>query len=190
LLDKYGLAFGVPGELTEDQIPVLKDLESMEGYHEMPGGSSINTLRAINYHMRKEQARDGTTLYFGSIAKDDKGSIIKQLLEEETIRIRMNEHDSGYTGQCAIVIVKGERTPVSNSGVNENFETHYFEDNIDSLSPCKMIYVEGFFTSSNYEVIRKAYEYAKENNKLFAFNLCGEYWVETYKEIFTEIIPN
>ena len=47
LLDKYNLEFGVPGELTPDQLPVLKDLESYDNYHEMPGGSALNTVRCF-----------------------------------------------------------------------------------------------------------------------------------------------
>jgi len=202
LLDNYGLKYGVPGELTEAQIPVLKDLEGMPDYHEMPGGSAVNTLRAFNHLMRKEYHKDGSTLYFGSIAKDSKGEAIKNLLEQESINFRMNEHtpsdnsdgastkSNDYTGQCAIVIVDGERTPVSNSGANNKFETSHFIDNINALDSIKILYIEGFFVSSNFEAIQKAIEYSKENNKKFALNLWGEFWIETYKDHFLEILPN
>jgi adenosine kinase len=189
LLDKYGLTFGLPGELTEDQIPVLKDLEAKEGYHEMTGGSAINTLRAVNFLMKKEEQKEHTTLFFASIAKDEKGQTIKNCLDEDGVIYKFNEHDSGHTGQCAIIIVKGERTPVSNSGVNNKFETSHFTDNIDLLAPCRLLYVEGFFVSSNFEAIAACSKYALENNKTFAFNLCGEFWIEKYSDKFIEILP-
>ena len=77
LLDKYGLAFGVPGELTADQRPVLEDLEALDGYQELPGGSSLNTVRAFNYLMKKEHGKEHTALYFGAIGTDSKGEVVK-----------------------------------------------------------------------------------------------------------------
>jgi adenosine kinase len=43
--------------------------------------------------------------------------------------------------------------------------------------------------SSNYQAIQDSFTYANENQKLFAFNLSGEFWIETYKDKFINIIP-
>lgn len=32
-------------------------------------------------------------------------------------------------------------------------------------------------------------KYASETSKTFAFNLCGEHWITTYRDRFDEIIP-
>ena len=143
LLEKYNIAFGVPGNLTEEQLPVFKDLESSDDYHEMPGGSSINTIRAVNYLMDKNGSEGYNTLYFGTIGKDEKGETVKKLFDEEKILYRMNEQEGKHTGQCAIIIVDGERTPLSNWGVNDFFETQHFTENIDALESPNVFYVEG-----------------------------------------------
>eukprot|EP00345_Euplotes_harpa_P003340 CAMPEP_0168320922 /NCGR_PEP_ID=MMETSP0213-20121227/1962_1 /TAXON_ID=151035 /ORGANISM="Euplotes harpa, Strain FSP1.4" /LENGTH=139 /DNA_ID=CAMNT_0008322471 /DNA_START=11 /DNA_END=430 /DNA_ORIENTATION=- len=93
LLEKYGLQFGVPGNLTEQQIPVLNELGQLEGYHEMPGGSTLNTVRAINYLMKNKYNRENTVMYFGAIAKDEKGETIKRFLDDEGILYKFDEHE-------------------------------------------------------------------------------------------------
>lgn len=190
LLKKYDLGFGLPGNLEGEKRKVLQDLKSYDNYMEMPGGSTLNTLRALNHIMKNEYNRTDTCLYFGSIAKDRKGETIKRLLDKDGLQYKFEEHEEGYTGQCAIIIVETERTPVSDCGVNEQFTTSYLTQNMDLLSSCEILLVEGFFVSSNFEAITKVWEYAHEHNKQFAFNLCGEYWVETYKDKFLELIPN
>ena len=111
LLDKYGLAFGLPGKLTLEQRPVLKDLEIFDGYHEMPGGSTVNTIRAFNYLMDNEHNIKHSALYFGAIGADDKGKIIKKLFDSEGIIYWFDEHEGFFTDQWAIIIVNSERTP-------------------------------------------------------------------------------
>ena len=143
ILDKYKIKFGVPGNLSEEQLPVLKDLESSSKYLEFPGGSAINTIRALNYLMKLKKERENTVLYFGTIGKDEKGRTIKKLFDEEGILYKMNEQEEHHTGQCAVIIVESERTPLSYCGVNDFYETKHFEENMDLLSNPEIFYVEG-----------------------------------------------
>lgn len=193
MLEKYGLKYGFPAELTPEQLPVFEDLQAMDDYKEMPGGSTLNTVRAINYLMITHKNKKNTILLSGAVVKDKKGETIKQFLDSESIQHCFDEHEEGHTGQWAILVdVDGERTPVSNSGVNGDFRVSHISSNNDlkqSLESCKILYAEGFFVSSSYQTIKEVYTYANQNRKLFAFNLCGEYWVETYKDHFIEIIP-
>ena len=116
--------------------------------------------------------------------------MLNKLLDEEGIGYRFDEHEGYTTDQWAVVIVDGERTPLSYWKVNQEIRTQHIVDHIDLLSHWKMIYVEGFFVSSNFEAIMKIVEFSEEHKINFAFNLCGEYWVETYSDKFINIIPH
>ncbi|CAI2373723.1 unnamed protein product [Moneuplotes crassus] len=189
ILEKYGITFGAPGDVSEDQLPVFKDLEAAPDYMEMPGGSAINTIRAINFMMKKHLDKTNSVLYFGTIGKDEEAGRIKGLLDEEGIQYKFNEQKDKFTGRCAVMVIEGERTPISNCGVNNFYQTQHFRDNMHLLSESDVFYVEGFFVSSNYEAITLAYKYAEENEKVFTFNLCGEHWIENWTDKFIEILP-
>lgn len=135
LLEKYGLGFGLPGNLTPDQYPVLEDLKSCPNYHELTAGSAINTVRCINYVLKKDHNIENSVLYFGAISKDDSGKTVKDFLDSEGIQYAFDEHDDNYTGKCAIIIVDGERTPVSNCGVNDFIRTEHFLNNKHMIDP-------------------------------------------------------
>ena len=86
LLDKYDLEFGFPKELTLEQTPVLRELRDFDGYHEMPDGSAVSTVRTFNYLMNTEHNIQHSALYFGAIGTDDRGETIKNLLDSEGIK--------------------------------------------------------------------------------------------------------
>ena len=86
LLDKYDLKFGFPKELTLEQTPVLRELKNFDGYHEMPDGSAVSTVRTFNYLMNTEHNIQHSALYFGAIGTDNRGKTIKNLLDSEGIK--------------------------------------------------------------------------------------------------------
>ena len=139
--------------------------------------------------MKQDYQKSNTALFFGAISKDTKGQAIKEFLENDQLLYKFDEHEDNYTGQCAIIIVNGERTPLSNWGVNESIRTELFNQNKNMLEPYKFLYLEGFFISSNYEIVKELMEYASGNDKPFAYNLWGEFWINTYRDKVDEIIP-
>ena len=130
LLDKYGLAFGADVELTQEQTKVFEDLEMLEGYQEIAGGSTLNTIRAFSFMMKKNYQRNHSALFFGSIGTDAKGETVKRLFDEEKIDYRFDEHDGYSTDQCAVIIVNSERTPVSFWRVNQLIRTQHVIDTV------------------------------------------------------------
>jgi len=69
-----------------------------------------------------------------------------------------------------------ERTLVANLGAANHYNlTDLNQPNIHLLKQSQIIYVEGYFLAHSAPVTFELANFARTHNKLFVFNLCGEY---------------
>ena len=52
ILDKYNITHGAASLCTEEQMPLYDELWNMEGRLAIPGGSGLNSARAINFMLK------------------------------------------------------------------------------------------------------------------------------------------
>jgi len=88
----------------------------------MPGGSSLNTCRAVQFLLKIPQL----CTYIGSVGSDQLGVQLSSLISECEITPLLHFDENERTGRCAVLINKKERTLVANLGACLNFPTSHF----------------------------------------------------------------
>jgi adenosine kinase len=73
LLTKYELAHGQASLAGDKQLPLYPEIMAMEGRQLIPGGSALNTIRAVNFALQGK----GTSAYMGCIGKDKTGETLE-----------------------------------------------------------------------------------------------------------------
>lgn len=87
-----------------------------EGYTVSAGGCEGNTIRCAKWLRPATRA----TLV-GRVGADAAGARLTSLLENEGVRPCIERAESGVTGQCAVLVVDGERTMMTDLGANLQF---------------------------------------------------------------------
>jgi adenosine kinase len=102
LLEKYGLQHGQACLADEKHQPLFAELWKTPGIMTIPGGSSLNSIRAANHMLRDTHPR--RCAYFGSIGKDEIGETLKKELEETGVHGHFHIDEETPTGSCAVLI--------------------------------------------------------------------------------------
>jgi adenosine kinase len=103
----------------------------MEGRKSTPGGSSLNSARAANFILRKENA--GNVAFIGCIGNDDAGNTLVEALKEVHMFGEFARTEETGTGQCAVLVNGKERTLCANIGASAKYPTQHLIDNMVSL---------------------------------------------------------
>ncbi|CAI2373749.1 unnamed protein product [Moneuplotes crassus] len=186
LMEKYSLVKALAC-LAEDKHKELFDqLWADEKGDRTPGGAAMNAIRCANFMLKE---KDNSCLYFGSIADDERGQVLKNSLDAEKIDYNFSITDETYTGACAVVIVDNERSLCADLAACLKYKTSHLEENLDLIKQYKIIYTTGFFITSNAEALQKVAETAHENNILFSFNLSATFLISGCKDTYLAILP-
>lgn len=187
LLDKFALQRGLAC-LAEDKHKELFDqLWADEKGERTPGGAAMNVIRCANFMLKG--AHPNSCLYFGSIADDDRGKVLKSSLDDEKIEHDFSITDETYTGACAVVVVDNERSLCADLAACTKYKSAHLDENIERIKDYKIIYSTGFFITSNADALLKVSEFANENNILFSFNLSATFLIAGCKDTYLAVLP-
>lgn len=94
------------------------------------------------------------------------------------------------TGQCAVTVVKVDRTCIAILDACEKYPLSHIVENLrqDNLRETVCFYSTGFFIQSNFKALLEMATYACNNNKFFGFNFAAEYLYETSKPEILNIL--
>lgn len=87
-----------------------------------------------------------------------------------------------------VVDFGGERALCCDVGASSKYKLSHMEKNLHLAESAKVIYSTGFFIISNFDALKMAAKFAKDNGKLFGINLSAVYICEFYMEQLKEII--
>lgn len=188
ILDKYGLTAGQACLAEEKHKALFEELWAKTNVECIPGGSAMNVLRSANFMLKG--AHPHSCCYFGSIADDERGRLLKENLEKENIEHDFSITDETYTGACAVIITDKERALCADLAACLKYKTEHIESNIEKLKDYKLLYTTGFFLSSNAEALMKVAEFSTENHITFGFNLSAVFLIEIFKQDYLNIIEH
>lgn len=161
-----------------------------------PGGCSLNTCRVIQWLQSGVQDKSAKhqTVFFGSVGKDDKQTLLTNLVQKDNVITRFAEFEDHPTGHCLALANNQERTLIANIGAANYYTLKHLVEHEELLFHSKnvsIIYVEGFFMSHSPEVTIYLAENCRKFNITFAFNLCGGYVCENkeYVQNVLKILP-
>lgn len=103
ILTKYELKHGMASLANEEQKPLYDELFNMQGRELIPGGSSLNTIRAANFMLK--DTHPNKTVYFGCIGNDTVGETLEKELESTGVHGVFHKDRETPTGTCAVIII-------------------------------------------------------------------------------------
>ena len=186
-LEKYSLGLGLACLAEEKHKPLFDELWKDPKGERIPGGAAMNVIRCANFMLKG--AKPNSCLYFGSIADDDRGNVLKSSLDSEKIEYDFSITDETYTGACAVVVVDNERSLCADLSACLKYKTSHLEAHLERIKDYKIIYTTGFFITSNAEALLKLAEFASENDILFSFNLSAVFLLQIAKDSFVSVLP-
>ena len=153
------------------------------------GGCALNSVRVFQWLSGEEKR----AVFLGGLGMDDNGEVLENIVKESGALTSFAVTADLPTGHCIALVDKDERTLCANLGAAAKYETSdlWTKNNINILQHVKVIYVEGFFLNHSFEATMELATFAKNNEKIFIFNLCGEYVCKdkTYCEQVLQLLP-
>jgi len=176
LLDKYGLQHGQACLADEKHQPLFSEIWGNDKKVVVPGGSSLNTVRAAN-HMLKD-THPGKCAFFGSIGNDEIGRTLSGELERTGIHGHFSIDQETPTGSCAVLVHKKERTLCANLAACVKYRVEHLAANLHILEKAAFLYTSAFFITSNYEALLNYARFAAEHNKPLGYNLSACFLIQ------------
>ncbi|CAH8450909.1 unnamed protein product [Dicrocoelium dendriticum] len=175
--------------LTDDKDnPLYKELEDKYDVTYAAGGATLNTIKMIQWTLRKPQR----CTYIGCIASDYAGDLLKQECDKLGLRTRFEVTGSGSgTGRCAVLLLGKHRSMVTHLGAAKELSLGGLLDaSIWSLvESAKVYYISGYVISSCFEGIIEIAKHSRINGKLFCFNLSAPFISTFLTEKLDAILP-
>jgi len=125
----------------------------------------------------------------GSIGNDNQAEWIEESLNKEKLGYDVYKCDKA-TGQCAVTVVKADRTCVAVLDACEEYPISHLKSIIDKPESTNFLcfYTTGFFISTNYEALMLMAKYAFEQNRIFGYCFASEEIYDKNKEQTLEIM--
>ncbi len=183
LFDDLGIKKGLMtliDEKTHDALLFkLKDKKILKTC----GGSAANTMIAISQ-------LGGNAFYSCKIADDNEGLFYASDLLANGVKSNISDkRPKGTTGKCIVMVTPdADRTMNTFLGItNDLSETELI---VDELKNSKILYIEGYLTSSKsaWSAVHKAYNIAKSCNIKTSLTLSDPSMITYFKPQFAEIM--
>ncbi|XP_041364889.1 adenosine kinase-like isoform X2 [Gigantopelta aegis] len=187
ILEKYKLKAN-DAILAEDvHKPMYEEISKNEDVIFIPGGATLNALRVAQWLLQVPHA----TTFFGCIADDEFGKILKRKALEEGVTVRFQITDKEATGTCAVICKGRDRSLVANlAAANCYTEDHLNKpDNWAFVEKAEYFYCAGFPLTACPKAMLQIAKHAMEKNKLFTMNLSAPFLCSFFKEAMLEILP-
>lgn len=186
VLEQYELQRGLACLAEDKHKQLFEDLMKNPTVATIPGGAAMNVLRCVNFMLKG--TKPNSCLYYGSIADDERGAVLKENLNKENINHNFSITDETYTGACAVVITDKERALCADLAACLKYKTEHIDSNIEALKDFKVLYTTGFFLSCNSEALKKVAAFSTENSITMAFNLSAVFLIGIFKQDYLDII--
>lgn len=185
-LDKYNLK-------ANDAVVVHKDdmFDDMKKNFEVEytaGGATQNSIRAAQWILDDESKK--STLYFGSVGKDESAEILREKVAEDGVDVRYQVDPHKPTGRCAVLVSGHNRSLVASHKASKSFTIDFLdsEDNWEVLTECKIFYCAAYFVNTCIEAMERIGKYASENEKYFGTNISATYLATEHNDLLLRVI--
>ncbi|KAG9394382.1 pfkB family carbohydrate kinase [Carpediemonas membranifera] len=161
-----------------------------------PGGSVLNTARIVSSIIQYDGKRSlagpqFSVFYAGSIANDETGNRMREMLTTNAIEHRFCVTEADSTGRCAVFIDENkDRSLVASLGASTYFDPCLFDqpDVLRFLDEVPAVYFSGFFITDNYKSTQKLIELAQQRGKSICFNLASPFVVNAFTDRLLAVV--
>jgi len=201
-LEKYGLDSN--SQILADEggkhDSLYPELLKQDNCELLPGGATLNTIRATQWVIQQAKNSQGATAYSGSVnggADDQYRELLDTAVKAAGVNSVYHMHQGAEpTGTCACVITgnEGHRSLVANLAAANKYTADAVKSGAihDALKAAKYVYSAGFFLTT--EGGPKAMEYMSAhcnedaNKKILAINLSAPFLSMFFKDTLNAAI--
>lgn len=152
-------------EINDQTASMLDDLTRYTCFRETPGGSSLNTIRAIS------KIAQIKTAFIGAIGNDENGTILCTKLQNDKTAYKLERLELN-TAECKVLINSDKRSMITNIGAANHLLLGFIASDLQLIYDAEIIYLCGFFVASMPE--NAEYIISKIEKQKFIFNLSHE----------------
>ncbi|KAK6349617.1 adenosine kinase [Orbilia brochopaga] len=187
LLDKYGLkandAILADPSKHLDLYPEL--IEKFNAKF-VAGGAAQNSARGAQYILPPN-----SVLYIGCIGNDDYGKQLKQVCDNEGLRVEYRIDDEHPTGRCGVIITGHNRSMVTDLGAANHYKLEHLQsERIWKLvEEAEYFYVGGYHLTVCVPAILALAEEAVKKDKSFVMNISAPFVAQFFKDQLDSTSP-
>jgi len=193
-LDKYGLKANDqilcdPAKHLADGADLYKELADNKQVQFLPGGATMNTIRAAQWTMKNSANCEGATSYTGSVGQDDYRRELERCASKAGVNAHFYTNEAGEsTGACACLITENgkNRSLVANLAAANKYSVDAIKakEAQDLVNKAQYYYSAGFFltTDGGPTAISEVAAHASANNKTFCLNLSAPFLPPFFKD--------
>lgn len=174
--------------LAEDKHkPMFQDMVDNLKVDYIPGGATQNTVRVASWITDVPQMAS----FFGCIAKDKFGDILKERMEESKVNVNYLYDEKEPTGTCACVLTQNKRSLVANLAAANCYKKEHLMQpkNWAVAEKASVYYVAGFHLTVAPDAMLALATHAKEQNKIFTMNLSAPFISQFFKDPQMQVLP-
>jgi len=189
VLKEFELEKGTAILADPKHMPLYPRVQASPDVAYCPGGSSMNTARALQYMLSKTYPN--SVAFVGCIGKDESGKILRKAVTDSGVKPLFLETDERPTGRCAALITDKERTLVTSLAAAELYKVDHLRTNPDvqeALASAKVYYSEGFFTTVSPEALIHLGKRAMAEDKHFMFNISAPFLPNFYWKDMSKVM--
>ncbi|XP_076646912.1 uncharacterized protein LOC143355723 [Halictus rubicundus] len=187
-LDKHGLEEDGEVELPYKKMQeILAYLPPDSEQRISAGGSAQNSMRILQW-LFNNTLKKPCSIYCGGLGKDIRGTTIYNSVTLAGVDARYALHSYLPTGHCIALIHESSRSLVANIGAAGVYTLDDFKKSNLQFDTIKIIYIEGFFVTHSFPVVKELIKIAEEQNIILAFNLSGLYIFKEHQAAICQVI--
>ncbi|XP_072051280.1 uncharacterized protein [Amphiura filiformis] len=174
--------------LAEDKHkPMFQELVDNYKVDYIPGGATQNTIRVASWINNVPKMAS----FFGCIAKDNFGDILKTKMEEFGVHVDYRYDEKEPTGTCAVAVTGKDRSLVANLAAANCYKKDHLVQpkNWAMVEKAAIFYCAGFHLTVAPDAMLALAEHAKENNKIFSMNLSAPFLSQFFKDPQMKVLP-
>jgi len=204
-LDKYGLKKNDMQLCPPEKMSIYDEIEENYKLQFLPGGASMNAIRAAQWALKNQSEAVGATFCTGTVGSDKNadrmtsaaiyaGVATKYFKISEAFEDENEPKRKLATGSCAVLLTEDgkNRSLVTNLAAARTYPTKFLDKLWDTVEEARYFYAPGFFLSTEngqgLEVLKKIGQHCLENNKSFITNISAPFICTVFKKELAKIM--
>ncbi|VDP84098.1 unnamed protein product [Echinostoma caproni] len=185
---KYGLKEDDAVLDNGGHTQLYEELVSQYRVHYEAGGAGLNTIRMIQWLLKKPHA----CAFIGCVGMDDAADTLREECEKVGVRVKLFRSSHGaLTGKCAVLVQDRFRSMVTHLGASKELSLEHLKGNDawPMIERARFVYTTGYMLNFCQDGLKELARYAHTEGQVFCFNFGAPYVLKYLTDRVDAILP-